>query len=105
MSNVILEIARADVDGQFREIVKRLRRSRITVLLELPHLKRYNRDPVVELTYGCNFAVDIGDRVLCPPTPRYRAWTTGVVMALHGSGYKGRVKYVKQIEDSKEDTA
>lgn len=76
---------------------------RITVLLELPHLAKYGRETTVELVYGCTFLVEVGDAVLCPPTPRgSNTWTTGVVTALDGKGYEGPVKYVRKIEKGKQ---
>jgi len=96
-----------DIDTAFDEIVASLgltapdertrpEHDRITVLLDLPHLRRYGHEPTRELVYGCSFPVKVGDLVSCPPTPLHRAWTTGVVVALTGNGYKGRVKYVRK---------
>lgn len=73
---------------------------RITVMLDLPHLKRYGHQTTRELTYGCSFPVQVGDVVRCPPTPLYGHWTTGVVTALEANGYRGRVKYVRKIKES-----
>lgn len=76
----------------------------ITVMLNLPHLAKYGRPTTVELVYGCTFPVAVGDAVLCPPTPRGEpTWTTGVVVALDGRGYKGPVKYVRKINSSKDE--
>ena len=106
-----MDVKETTVKDQFDEIVKNLtildERSkpddgRITVLLNLPHLKSFGIDPVVTLVYGCNFPVAVGDLVRCPPTPRYGKWTTGQVIALNGGSYKGPVKFVKPIK-SKED--
>lgn len=70
----------ADLDHQFQSIAKNFavidtgtaqmpKKHRITVMLDLPHLKKYGREPTRELVYGCNFAVAVGDLVSCPPTP------------------------------------
>lgn len=71
---------------------------RVTILLVLPHLADFDRDPTVELVYGCKFPVGLGDLVLCPPTPMTDHWTPGVVVSLLGKHYSGRVKYVKPYE-------
>lgn len=73
-------------------------KNRITVLLDLPHLEKYGHQRTRELVYGCNFPVAVGDQVLCPPTPLYSKWTTGVITALDGRQYRGRVKYVRKIK-------
>lgn len=98
-----------EMDKQFEEIAKNFTvvdlslaqkpdKKRITVMLDLPHLKKYGREPTRELVYGCDFRVAVGDLVSCPPTPRGKnKWTTGMVVALDGGSYKGRVKYVKKI--------
>jgi hypothetical protein len=104
----------ADVDKQFQAIAKNYRadanastvtstakkpdKDRITVLLDLPHLKQYGYDPTRELVYGCTFAVSVGDLVSCPPTPRHGRWTTGIVVALDGGHYRGRVKQVRKVK-------
>lgn len=99
----------AEIDSQFAEIAKNFTvvdlsiaqmpdKNRITVLLELPHLKKFGRNPTRELVYGCTFEVALGDIVSCPPTPHYGKWTTGIVVALNGDGYRGRVKYVRKIK-------
>lgn len=96
------------IDQQFEGIAKNFTvidlstaripdRNRITVMLELPHLKKYGREPTLELVYGCNFAVAVGDLVSCPPTPYKSSWTTGMVVALDGGSYKGPVKHVRKI--------
>lgn len=98
----------AEVDRQFEEIAKNFTvievstakvpdKNRITVLLELPHLARFGRETTVELVYGCTFAVAVGDPVACPPTTHNSTWTTGVVTALDGGRYRGRVKHVRKI--------
>lgn len=103
----------SEVDRQFEEIAKNFtvidldkasmpEKNRITVLLDLPHLRRYGHQPTRELVYGCNFAVAVGDLVSCPPTPLNNTWTTGVVTALNGGGYRGRVKYVRKIKPETE---
>lgn len=74
-------------------------RNRITVLLDLPHLEKYGHQRTRELVYGCNFPVAVGDQVLCPPTPLCSKWTTGVVTALDGGQYRGRVKHVRKIKN------
>lgn len=97
------------VDSEFNRIVgsmtltviderTRPENDRITVLLDLPHLKKYGRESTRELVYGCSFPVAVGDQVRCPPTPLYSKWTTGVVTALSGRQYRGRVKYVRKIK-------
>lgn len=101
----------SETDKQFEEIAKNFAvidlstaqmpdKNRITVMLDLPHMKKYGREPTLELVYGCNFAVSIGDLVSCPPTPRKSSWTTGMVVALDGGNYKGRVKHVKKLRNS-----
>lgn len=98
-----------DTDSQFSEIAKNFTvidlsaarmpdRNRITVMLDLPHLKKFGREPTRELVYGCNFKVAVGDLVSCPPTPHKSSWTTGMVVALNGNGYRGPVKYVRKID-------
>lgn len=103
----------ADLDRQFHDIAKNFavvdtstaqmpKRKRITVMLDLPHLKKYGREPTRELVYGCNFKVSVGDLVSCPPTPRGKnKWTTGMVVALDGGHYRGAVKFVKKIRSAK----
>lgn len=75
---------------------KKPRSDRIRVLVNLPHLEKYGHEPTVELVYGCQFEVSIGDAVKCPPTPLYGKWSTGIVIALDGKGYRGPVKQVKR---------
>lgn len=98
-----------ETDKQFAEIAKNFTvidlstarmpdRNRITVMLDLPYLKRFGREPTRELVYGCNFKVAVGDLVSCPPTPHKSTWTTGIVVALNGNGYRGRVKNVRKIK-------
>lgn len=98
-----------DIDQQFDEIAKNFAvidlsaarlpdKNRITVMLDLPHMKKFGRNPTMELVYGCNFKVAAGDLVSCPPTPRNGKWTTGIVVALNGNGYRGRVKNVRKIK-------
>lgn len=103
-----------DLDQQFAAIAKNFtvvdtntaqmpKKNRITVMLDLPHLKKYGRNPTRELVYGCTFKVAIGDLVSCPPTPRGKnKWTTGMVVALDGGHYKGPVKFVKKIKPKPE---
>jgi hypothetical protein len=97
-----------ETDKQFEEIAKNFtvielstakvpEKNRITVLLDLPELARFGRETTLELVYGCNFAVSLGDLVSCPPTPHSNRWTTGVVVALDGGQYRGRVKHVRKI--------
>jgi hypothetical protein len=98
-----------ETDRQFEEIAKNFtvielstakvpEKNRITVLLDLPQLARLGRETTLELVYGCNFAVAPGDLVSCPPTPYKDSWTTGVVVALDGGKYRGRVKHVRKIK-------
>lgn len=68
---------------------------RITVLISFPGPRGQHR--TLELTYGCRFEVAIGDAVDCPPTPYRSNWTVGMVVALHGNGYQGKVKYVEPV--------
>lgn len=55
--------------------------------------------------YGCNFPVAVGDQVLCPPTPLYSEWTTGVVTALDGRQYRGCVKHVRKVKKDQPEEA
>lgn len=81
------------------ELVDATTERRITVMLNLPYLKDYGMPEIIYPVYGCSFTVEIGDSVLCPPTPRGDgSWNTGLVVALDGGGYAGPVKYVKKIE-------
>ena len=97
-----------ETDKQFEEIAKNFtvielstakvpEKNRITVMLDLPQLARFGRPTTLELVYGCNFAVAVGELVSCPPTPYKASWTTGVVTALDGGQYRGRVKHVRKI--------
>lgn len=97
-------------DRQFEEIAKNFTvidletarvpdRNRITVMLELPRLDGSGpKTTTLELVYGCNFAVSLGELVSCPPTPYKSSWTTGMVVALDGGTYRGRVKHVRRIK-------
>lgn len=98
-----------ETDQQFEEIARNFtvidlttarvpEKNRITVLLDLPQLARFGRETTLELVYGCNFAVSVGELVSCPPTPHNNTWTTGVVVALDGGQYRGRVKNVRKIK-------
>lgn len=78
-------------------------KNRISVLLDLPHLEKYGHQRTHELVYGCNFAVVVGDQVLCPPTPLYSKWTTGVVTALDGGRFRGRVKHVREVRNDQSE--
>lgn len=69
----------------------------VTVRVVMPHVKKYGKDPVMELTYGCTSPLEVGDTVLCPPTRVHPSWTRGTVVSLHDNGYRGRVKYVKPL--------
>jgi hypothetical protein len=75
----------------------------ITVLVTMPHVKKYGQKPTMSLTYGCSFAVTVGDQVLCPPTRLHAKWTRGVVTNLEGSGYRGPVKYVAALGAKKQE--
>lgn len=98
-----------ETDRQFEEIAKNFtvidletarvpEKNRITVMLELPCLDGSGRKTTtLELVYGCNFAVSLGELVSCPPTPYKASWITGVVVALDGGTYRGRVKHVRRI--------
>lgn len=71
-------------------------KGRITVLVTFPHLAKYGHETTRELVYGCRFEVAVGDLVKCPPTRLYSRWTTGMVVALDGKGYRGPVKQVRR---------
>lgn len=96
------------VDQQFLELtavleVQEQEDDRITVALDLPYMEKYGRNPHVELVYGCGFPVGVGDRVLCPPTPRGDgSWWVGTVVALNGGDYRGPVKYVRPLSGNSE---
>ena len=89
-----------DVDVQFAAIVAGLTDpedapkpdQRIVVLVEIPQA-----GTSAELTYGCRFAVSVGDAVRCPPMPLWPGWQTGIVTRLGDKGYTGPVKYVAPI--------
>lgn len=68
---------------------------RVTVLVNMKHLRNYGRGPVCKLTYGCDFPVAVGDTVAVPPTRLNAIWTEGTVIALEADGYSGPVRYVK----------
>lgn len=107
------EDTQTDTDIVFEEIVGAMeldvveertvpKNNRITVLVDLPHVVHYGMESsTLELVYACNFPVRRGDAVLCPPTPRYDQWSTGMVIALDGGRYKGPVKAVRKIKDKK----
>ena len=64
------------------------------------HLLRFGFSTEQHTIGDPSFAVEIGDQVLCPPTPRGDgSWNTGMVVALDGGGYAGPVKYVRKIEN------
>ncbi|MGO1406219.1 MAG: hypothetical protein ACTHZ9_12280 [Leucobacter sp.] len=73
----------------------------VTVRVVMPHVKQYSRDAVMDLVYACSSSVEVGQRVLCPPTPRHDRWQKGTVIAVHNdpaaAGYAGRVKYIKPL--------
>lgn len=46
----------------------------VTVRVVMPHVKQYSRDAVMDLVYACSSSVEVGQRVLCPPTPRHDRW-------------------------------
>lgn len=73
----------------------------ITVLVNMPHVKKYGKGPTMSLTYGCSFVVVVGDHVLCPPTRLNPKWTRGIVTDLEANGYRGRVKYVAPLGGEK----
>lgn len=89
-----------------RSVVRRLpRRRRIRVLVHMPHVAAYKgTTTTAELVYGCRFPVAVGDAVLCPPMPRdpERTWKTGIVTAMNGSGYTGRVRQVRPIDEGED---
>lgn len=98
----------AEVDHEFYKIVEGVtiakpderevpQKNRITVLVNMEHVAKYGHTETMrELVYGCNFAVKKGDEVLCPPSPLYGGWRTGVVVRLDSNGYRGPVKNVKK---------
>lgn len=73
------------------------RRRYITVLVQMPHLRKYGKNPMMRLTYGADFPVSPGDTVLCPPTRLEPRWTKGTVVELDPGSYRGPVKYVRPI--------
>jgi hypothetical protein len=72
-------------------------RTFVTVRVNMPHVAKYGKPSIMELTYGCSFVVRVGDRVLCPPTRLNPKWTTGVVKDLAANGYRGPVKYIAPL--------
>lgn len=90
-------VTSTDVDVQFAAIVAGLTDpedapkpdQRIVVLVEIPQA-----GTSAELTYGCRFAVSVGDAVRCPPMPLWPDWQTGIVTMVGDNGYTGPVKYV-----------
>lgn len=73
------------------------KRRRISVMVNMEHVSHYgHEDTMMELTYGCDFEVKVGDTVECPPSNYWPHWRTGVVTALDVTGYKGRVKNVRK---------
>lgn len=68
---------------------------RVTVLVNMRHLRNYGREPLTRLTYGCKFAVAVGDQVRIPPSPQNQQWIDGTVVALEGDGYDGPVKNIR----------
>lgn len=83
----------AQLELLFEEDLKPKRR-RVIVVAHLPHLEKYKHDPTRELVYGCDFAVSVGDQVICPPTPLRPSTFTAMVISLDASEhpYKGPVK-------------
>jgi len=72
-------------------------RSFVTVEVEMPHVARYGRPTTMTLVYGATFPVELGQRVLCPPTRLNPKWSHGTVVALDAGGYSGRVKYIAPL--------
>lgn len=71
---------------------------RVIVQVYLPHVTDYNPtfDPMRDLVYRWTGSerLDVGDLVLCPPTPKRRSTFTGIVVSLRGQDhpYKGACK-------------
>ncbi|OAV62815.1 hypothetical protein [Enteractinococcus helveticum] len=84
-----------ELEEMLGDLSERQEDRRITVLINFP--KRYGPGRTVELTYGCDFDVSIGNAVDCPPTPYQDSWTVGMVVALNANGWRGRVKYVQPV--------
>lgn len=68
---------------------------RVAVVVNMRHLVNFGRDPHPRLTYGCGFAVAIGDQVRIPPSPQNQQWMTGTVVAIDPTGYDGPVKNIR----------
>lgn len=96
------DLTPAMIDAEFDVIVAGLTaeqdapspEQRIVVLVELPQA---TEPTMVELTYGCRFPVQLGDKVNCPPMPRWPKWQVGIVVRLGSNGYDGPVKYVTRV--------
>lgn len=83
----------AQLELLFEEDLKPKRR-RVIVVAYLEHIEKYGHTPMRELVYGCDFAVAVGDQVICPPTPMLHENFTAMVVSLDASEhpYKGPVK-------------
>lgn len=79
----------------------------VVVRVEMPHVAKYGKDPVMDLTYASSQAVRPGQTVLVPPTRINDKWSRGKVLAVHAAdsaeastlpdGYRGRIKYIKPL--------
>lgn len=79
----------------------------VTVRVEMPHVAKYGKNPVMDLTYASSQAVRVGQTVLCPPTRVHDKWTRGTVLGVYAadsaeagtlpSDYRGRIKYIKPL--------
>lgn len=99
------QIGMADLDLVVAEDIGEMpENNRIVVQVNMEHVATYgHKDTLMELTYGCDFPVRVGDVVSCPPSPCWSKWRAGLVIAL-GSTYKGPVKYVEPYGKSDKET-
>ena len=70
---------------------------RVLVQAHLPHVEQWNRDPNVDLVYlWPGGPLQVGDLVICPPTPLHGATFVAIVTSLDASShpYKGPAKYL-----------
>ena len=71
---------------------------RVVVRVTMPHLARYGRETVKELTYAVKGGdVAIGDIVVVPPTRLSKQWLRGRVVRFDDGGYTGYVRHCKVI--------
>lgn len=69
----------------------------VQVEVVMPHVRKYNRQPIMRLIYAAAFPVHVGQSVLCPPTRLHRKWTKGTIIALGRGKYTGPVKHLAQL--------